>query len=143
MNALMFEIISIVIAFIAFIFAGWLYKWVEKQPSSNAKIAQVGGLIRQGAKTFLNKEYRVLARFAGVAAVLILVFLPSPIWKGEYMQNILMALSYIAGTVFSAIAGKIGIQIATIANIKAAKLPKMELTVFMAGSGVAPLWVWL
>lgn len=134
MNAFMFEIISIVIAFIAFIFAGWLYKWVEKQPSSNAKIAQVGGLIRQGAKTFLNKEYRVLARFAGVAAVLILVFLPSPIWKGEYMQNILMALSYIAGTVFSAIAGKIGIQIATIANIKAAEAAKNGIKPsFMAG----------
>jgi len=116
-----FIIISIVVALMAFLFAGWLYLWVKKQPSSNEKIARVGELIRRGANTFLRKEYVVLAKFTLVVAVLIVVFLPTPIWKGDVLENIIMALAYIFGTIFSAFAGKIGIQIATIANVKTAE----------------------
>ena len=120
-NVLFFQIVSIVIAFLAFGAAFWLYKWVEKQPSSNKKIAEVSKLIRNGAYTFLAKEFKTLAKFCTVAAVIILIFLPQPIWKGDIVENILMAVSYIFGTVFSGIAGKIGISIATIANVKAAE----------------------
>lgn len=134
MNVLWFEFFSIGVAIASFIFAAWLYKWVKKQPSSNVKIAQVGKLIRQGAATFLSKEYRVLTRFAGIAAILILLFLPKPIWSGGFIKNITMAISYIAGTVFSAIAGKIGIEVATIANIKASEAAKNGIKPsFMAG----------
>lgn len=120
-NILFFQIVSIVIALLAFGAAFWLYKWVEKQPSSNKKIAEVSKLIRNGAYTFLAKEFRTLTKFCTVAAVIILIFLPQPIWKGDVVENILMAVSYIFGTVFSGIAGKIGISIATIANVKAAE----------------------
>jgi K(+)-stimulated pyrophosphate-energized sodium pump len=116
-----FQIGSIVISVLAFGVAAWLYRWVVAQPSSNARIAEIGALIRKGASTFLTKEYLILARFCAVVAGLILLFLPSPIWNGNPVTNILMALSYLCGTVFSAVAGKIGINIATIANVKAAE----------------------
>lgn len=124
MNQTAFEILSIVISAAAFAFAAWLYQWVRKQPSSNKKIAEVGDLIRNGAATFLRKEYKVLARFAGVVALLILIFLPSPIWQGNIIKNIIMTVSYIAGTALSAVAGKIGIEVATIANAKSAEAAK-------------------
>ncbi len=133
-NVTFFLIASIIVALASFGFAAWLYRWVAKQPSSNERIAQVGGYIRAGAKTFLTKEYIVLAKFCGVAAVIIFLFLPQPIWKGKILENLVMALAYIAGTVFSAIAGKIGIQIATIANIKTAEAAKKGIRPsFMAG----------
>ncbi|WP_444645468.1 sodium-translocating pyrophosphatase [Caproiciproducens sp. R1] len=116
-----FLLISIVISALSFLFAGWLYQWVKKRPSSNKRIAEVGTLIRNGANTFLTKEYAVLAKFAGIAAILILIFLPTPIWKGNPLDNLVMALAYLGGTVFSAIAGVIGIRIATIANVKTAE----------------------
>jgi K(+)-stimulated pyrophosphate-energized sodium pump len=112
---------SIVVSVLAFLLALGLYYWVKKQPSSNAKIAKVGGYIRAGANTFLKREYIVLAKFAGIAAIIILLFLPKVIWKGDVLENITMALAYIFGTVFSGIAGKIGIQVATIANVKTAE----------------------
>jgi len=124
MNQTTFEILSVIISAAAFAFAAWLYQWVKKQPSSNDKIAEVGGLIRSGAATFLRKEYKVLARFAVIVAILILLFLPSPIWHGDVADNIIMAIAYIAGTAFSALAGKIGIEVATIANIKSAEAAK-------------------
>lgn len=120
-ETLFFQVLSIAVAIIAFGFAAWLYRWVLKQPSENKKIAEVGVLIQKGASTFLRKEYQVLAKFAGIAAIVIFVLLPSPIWTGSLKNNFIMAITYIFGTVFSAIAGKIGIQIATIANMKTAE----------------------
>lgn len=121
MNLSFFLIASVVTAVASFCLAAWLYRWVIKQPSSNERIGEIGKLIRNGADTFLAKEYAVLAKFAGVVALLIFLFLPEPIWKGKILSNLTMVISYIAGTVFSALAGKIGIQIATIANVKTAE----------------------
>jgi K(+)-stimulated pyrophosphate-energized sodium pump len=91
-------------------------------------------LIRSGARTFLRKEYLVLARFAGIAAVLIFVFLPSPVWKGNALENEKMVVAYLFGTAISAIAGKIGLEVATIANGRAAEAAKNGLKPsFMAG----------
>ncbi len=112
---------SFLVVAIALAFAAYLCVWVRRQPSENAKIERISLLIKRGANTFMRKEYKVLAKFAGVAAILILVFLPAPIWKGDALRNVVMMLAYLAGTVFSAIAGKIGIYVATIANAKAAE----------------------
>lgn len=125
---------SILISILAFAFAVWLYLWVKRQPSDNAQIAKIGELIRKGARTFLRREYVVLAKFASVAGLLIFILLPSPIWKGNILQNLLMLIAYILGTVFSAIAGKIGIEVATIANVKSAEAAKSGIKPsFMAG----------
>jgi len=119
---------------IAFAFAVYLHLWVKKQPVKNETIIRVSGLIKAGANTFMRKEYQILAIFAGVAAVLIFLFLPQGIWKGEIAENIGMALSYIAGTVLSAIAGKIGTLVATSSNGRAAEAAKKGLKpAFMVG----------
>ena len=106
---------------IAFAYAVYLHFWVKKQPAVNKRIIEVSDLIHAGANTFMRKEYIILARFAGVAAVLILVFLPSPIWNGNILDNLSMMIAYLAGTILSAIAGKIGILVATQANSRAAE----------------------
>ena len=116
------QIVSLIVSALALGVAAWLYTWVKAQPSSNKRIAEIGEYIRQGANTFLKREYLVLARFTAIAAVLIAIFLPKPIWTGNnILDNILMAVAYVFGTVLSALAGKIGIQVATIANMKAAE----------------------
>ncbi len=120
-DVVFFQVASVIISILAFGAAYWLYKWVVSQPSSNKRIAEIGKLIRKGANTFLTKEYKTLVRFCAVAAVIILIFLPSPIWNGNILDNIIMSVAYVFGTVFSGIAGKVGISIATIANVKAAE----------------------
>ena len=113
--------LSFLTVVLAFAFAAYLYLWVKKQKTVNAKIQEVSALIKEGANTFMRREYKILAKFAAVAAVLILLFLPSPIWQGDPVPNISMAVAYIAGTVLSAIAGKIGILVATLSNGRAAE----------------------
>ena len=115
-------ILSVAVSLLAFAVAVYFYFWVKKRPSSNKKIAEVGELIRKGANTFLGREYKLLVRFAGAAAILIVLFLPKPIWSGNGVtENITMAVSYLLGTVLSGLAGKVGIQVATIANVKTAE----------------------
>ncbi len=126
MNQTLAIVFSIVISLAAFLLAGWLYLWIKKQDSDNPKIKTISDLIRSGANTFLRKEYTILAKFALVAAILILLFLPKPIWdqpdfKSILSNNMAMMFAYIFGTVFSGMAGKIGIFVATIANKKTAE----------------------
>ena len=117
---------------IAFAFAAWLFLWVKRQRCTNERINEISELIKAGANTFIRKEYKVLAVFAGVAAVLIFVFFPTPVWRGDIIRNVSMTAAYIAGTVLSAIAGKIGIVVATSANSRAAEA---------AGSGIKPAFL--
>ncbi|MEG1418153.1 MAG: sodium-translocating pyrophosphatase, partial [Oscillospiraceae bacterium] len=112
---------SLLVAAVAFAFAVYLGLWVKRQRSSNPVTERIGTLIKNGANIFLRKEYLVLARFAGAAALVIFVLLPSPVWLGNISANIIMAVAYLAGAVFSAIAGKIGILVATSANVKTAE----------------------
>ena len=113
--------LSFLIAALAFAYAAYLYLWVKKQPLTNSKIIEVAALIREGANTFMTREYKILAIFAGVVSLLILVFLPSLISFDNIFPNIAMALSYLAGTFLSAIAGKIGILVASLSNGRCAE----------------------
>ncbi|MBU1145747.1 MAG: sodium-translocating pyrophosphatase [Firmicutes bacterium] len=134
MNTIFAIIFCIVIAMLAFGFAGWLYSWVKRQESTNEKIHSIGELIKSGANTFLKKEYIILAKFAFIVSILIFVFLPSPIWKGEIIDNITITIAYLSGTIFSAFAGKIGIFVATIANMKTAEAAQKGIRPsFLAG----------
>ena len=113
--------LSFLTAVIAFLFALYLYLWVKKARVENKRIEDVSALIAEGAKTFMRREYRILAIFAAVVSVVIFLLLPSPIWTGNITGNILMVVAYIAGTVLSAIAGKIGIMVATLSNGRTAE----------------------
>ncbi|NLK17715.1 MAG: sodium-translocating pyrophosphatase [Clostridiales bacterium] len=128
MSQTFFIVGGIAICLLGFVVTAFLYRWVKKQPSGNEKVESIGALIKKGANTFLIKEYSVLAKFAGVVSTVIFVLLPSPIWQGDFLTNLgerlLMVLAYIFGTAFSCLAGKLGITIATIANVKTAEAAK-------------------
>ncbi len=116
-----FYVLSFLTAVIAFAFAAYLYLWVKKHKVQNARISEVAELIKAGANTFMRREYKVLAIFAGIAAIVIFILLPQPIWKGNILSNISILIAYLAGTVLSAIAGKIGIMVATLSNSRTAE----------------------
>ena len=53
----------------------------------NEKIKEVSALIKEGANTFMRREYTVLAKFALIAAVVIFTLLPSPVWQGDVLKT--------------------------------------------------------
>ena len=68
--------IALVISIASFVVAAYFYKWVKQLPVANARLEEVGKLIRDGAFTFLKREYRILGLFAAVVMVLIILFFP-------------------------------------------------------------------
>ena len=132
---MLWAMVSIVVSLAALAVAAYFYRWVKSLPTAGAEIERIGTLIRRGAFTFMRREYRTLAIFCGVAALLILVFFPSPIWNGQGTgKNAAMALAYLVGTFLSGVAGYVGISIATIANVRAASAARQGLSpAFMAG----------
>ncbi len=84
---------------------GCIFSKIAKQRSSNKKVAHIGSLIRNGAMTFLKKEYRVLAVVVAVVSSVLFFALGNS-----------CALAYIAGASLSMLAGFIGMCAATRAN---------------------------
>jgi len=127
-------IFGILVSLVSFGVAAYFYYWVKSLPTAEGSISEIGNLIRKGAFTFLSREYRILSIFVGVVSVLIIIFFPEPFWKGNILTNLSMVVAYILGSVFSGLAGFIGISIATIANVKAASAARKGLAPsFMAG----------
>ncbi|NLJ90920.1 MAG: sodium-translocating pyrophosphatase [Clostridiales bacterium] len=129
-----YQIVSILISIGAILMAYWLYHWVKKQECPHERVNYIGGLIKKGAETFLKKEYSILARFTIVVTIFIFVFLPVPVWMGNIKDNLIMAIAYVFGTIFSAIAGKVGMDVATTANTKSAYASTKSIRLaFMSG----------
>ena len=124
---MVWPIIAIVISLLAFVVAGYFYQWVKKLPTAGAEIERIGKLIRDGAFTFLRREYRTLLIFCGAVSVIILLLFPNPVWTGMGLgANLKMMLAYLFGSVLSGAAGVVGISIATIANVRAASAAKQQ-----------------
>ena len=119
--------LSFLTAVIAFLFALYLFLWVRKRKVENPEIERISALIKEGANTFLRREYKLLAAFAGGVALLILLVFPRPIWNGQVVENVMTALAYLAGTALSALAGKIGILVATLSNGRCAEAARKGL----------------
>ena len=128
-------IVSIVISILALGVAVYFYRWVAALPSANPQVDRIGKLIRDGAFTFMKREYKTLAIFCGCVSVAILLVFPHPIWTGKGAgENLVMLLCYLFGTVLSGAAGVVGISIATIANVKSASAAQKGLApAYMAG----------
>ncbi len=105
-------VISIVGAVIALVYAGYLAFGIKKQDEGNDKMKEIALAIRKGAMAFLKKEYKILSIFVIVIAA-VMFFVPTLGGKS--------AILFISGSIFSVVAGFIGMQIATIANVRTAQ----------------------
>ena len=97
---------------LALVYAAWRANWVERQDAGSEVMREISERIREGAMAFLNREYRVLAVFVAVVAVLLAL---SGMGEG---QSPLIALSFVVGAVASALAGFLGMRVATRANVR-------------------------
>jgi K(+)-stimulated pyrophosphate-energized sodium pump len=84
-----------------------IYQWIKKQPGGSGKVQKIGEQIQIGASVFMAREYKMLSMFSAVLLVLMYVFLG---WMS--------ALCFVVGALTSATAGYIGMNTATIANVR-------------------------
>ncbi len=96
-------------ATIALIFAGYLSLKIMKEDAGTPEMKKISDIIHEGAMTFLNGEYKILAVFVILVAVILALLI-----------NPSTAVTFVAGAFCSALTGNIGMRIATKANSRTA-----------------------
>jgi len=97
--------------------------WVNKQNAGNEKMKIISGHIADGAMAFLKAEYKVLTYFVVIVAILLAVM-----GMTNSNSHWSIGLAFVVGAIFSALAGFIGMKIATKANVRTAEAAKTSLS---------------
>ena len=107
---------------LALLFTWWKTQEINASPEGSERMSKIAASIQEGAMAFLKAEYRILVFFvAGVAALLY--------WSGSNNENshALVAVSFAVGAFCSALAGYLGMKVATKANVRTANAAKDSL----------------
>ena len=128
-----------ILGILALIFMAIRYSWVGKQDPGNPRMVRIGQNIADGAMAFLRAEYRVLGVFVVVVAALLMFTADAA--TSSYM----IGVSFILGAICSALAGFIGMRVATKANVRTTNAARESLGkalgVAFAGGSVMGLGV--
>ena len=122
-------------------------RWVAKQDAGTPKMTKIAKHITDGAMSFLKAEYKILAIFV-IAVAILLFFKGNSEYGGEtdvHISHGMIALSFVVGAICSALAGFIGMRVATKANVRTTQAARTSLgkalEVAFAGGAVMGLGV--
>ncbi len=112
---------------IAMAVLGLLYMWVKrvsimKQDAGDGKMKEISDHIYVGALAFLKAEYKLLTYFV-IGASIVLAGVASVVETTSY----LIIVAFVIGAVFSAVAGNIGMRIATKTNVRTTQAARTSL----------------
>jgi K(+)-stimulated pyrophosphate-energized sodium pump len=122
MNTVMIYV-PIVMALIGLAFMAYKRAWVLKQDAGDGKMKEISDYIYEGALAFLKAEYRLLAIFVVLASVVLagITFLPGT------STHLLIVVAFVFGAFFSALAGNMGMKIATKTNVRTTQAARTSL----------------
>ena len=115
-------LIPLVLAVVGLVYMFIRASWVKKQSPGSERMQEISKAIKEGALAFLNAEYRLLLVFVIIASAALFgisVMVPTTSW--------MIVPAFIIGAIFSALAGNIGMRIATDANARTAEAAKTSL----------------
>ncbi len=131
-----FIVFALVSSVIAIVYGLLLIRVVMKKGTGDAKMQSISLAIQQGAKAYLDRQYKTISVIA-IVLFLIIGFVPALGW--------MMALSFIFGAILSALAGYIGMNVSVRANVRtteeAKKGLKEALSLAFKGGSVTGLLV--
>ena len=116
------------LAVVALLFAFYKIAFVSKQDAGTERMKEIAAAINDGAKAFLFAEYKILAIFV------VVLFIAIGLGLGSWIT----ALCFLFGALFSILAGYIGMNVATKANVRtanAARTSGMNKALSIAFSG--------
>ncbi len=105
------------------------FNWVSKKDAGNERMQEISKYIAEGAMAFLKAEYRILTYFVIIAGILLAVM-----GYSNANSHWSIANAFVLGAFFSALAGYIGMQIATRANVRTAQAARTSLSKALAVS---------
>ncbi|QQG49805.1 MAG: sodium-translocating pyrophosphatase [Candidatus Berkelbacteria bacterium] len=101
---------------LAVIYALLLGRWINSRANGDARMQEIASAIQQGAKAYLNRQYRTVAVVALLAFLLL-----------GFLLNWTIAGGFVLGAVLSAMSGYIGMNVSVRANIRTAEAAKTGL----------------
>ena len=114
--------IPLILAVLGLVFMLIKMSWVKKQSPGNERMQEISRNIKEGALAFLSAEYRLLAIFVVIASVA-LFGISSLVETTSWM----IVPAFVVGAIFSALAGNIGMRIATDANARTTEAARTSL----------------
>lgn len=115
--------VPIVMAIIGLAFMRFKRTWVLKQDAGDGKMKEISDHIYEGALAFLKAEYRLLTFFVVGASIVLagVTFLPGA------ATHLLIIVAFVFGAFFSALAGNMGMKIATKTNVRTTQAARTSL----------------
>ena len=114
--------IPLILAILGLVFMLIKMSWVKKQSPGNERMQEISRNIKEGALAFLSAEYRLLAIFVVIASIA-LFGISSLVETTSWM----IVPAFVVGAIFSALAGNIGMRIATDANARTTEAARTSL----------------
>jgi len=106
-------VIAPVSSIVSILIGLYLFNYVNTKDAGTDRMKEIAGWIQEGSRSFLKTEYRYLGVFAGIMAVLLSLAL-----------GLKIGVTFLFGTILSALAGVIGMEIAVKANVRTANAAK-------------------
>jgi K(+)-stimulated pyrophosphate-energized sodium pump len=108
---------------VALLFVWYLASYVMKQSPGNEKMQKISGMVQAGARAFLKREYTYVFMFVVIIFILITI---APFLRQNIDLGIKTAICFLAGACVSALAGYVGMSIATRANCRTAEAARAK-----------------
>jgi K(+)-stimulated pyrophosphate-energized sodium pump len=99
------------------------FNWVSKQDPGNDRMKEIARYIQEGAMAFLRAEYKIMAYF-GIIVAILLGYMGSRSDESHWT----ISIAFLIGAFFSALAGYIGMRVATQANTRTAHAARTSLS---------------
>jgi K(+)-stimulated pyrophosphate-energized sodium pump len=135
-----YAILAVFTGVLALLYSFWRTAWISKKDPGTEKMQKIGSYIAEGAMAFLKAEYKVLIIF--VISVAILLGISG---ANTADSHPFVALSFVVGAFCSALAGFLGMRVATRANYRttnaARKSLSEALSIAFAGGSVMGMGV--
>ncbi len=113
------SVLAIGASILALVWAGVLIVNVLSKNDGTERMTQIAASIQEGAMAYLNRQYKTLAIFTILVFLLLGFALPE--------NGMPIAISFLVGAIFSALAGYIGMGVAVRANVRTAEAAKESL----------------
>ena len=115
--------VPLVMALIGLAFMALKRAWVLKQDAGDGKMKEISDYIYEGALAFLKAEYKLLAIFVVLASIVLagITFIPG------VKTHLLIVVAFVFGAFFSALAGNMGMKIATKTNVRTTQAARTSL----------------
>ena len=117
-------LIAVICGLVAVVYGVLLIRWLMALPTGDDKMREVAAAVQEGARAYLNRQYRTIAMVGAVVFVILLVALGL---EKDWTYGVFAAIGFVVGACLSAAAGYIGMMVSVRVNVRTAEAAKKGL----------------